>query len=52
MAANQYIRDAFRRELNGVDFFFPKNPERCTDNGAMVAVAGLKNTGSGVRDFH
>ena len=39
VAANQYIRDAFRRELNGVDLFFPK-PERCTDNGAMVAVAG------------
>ncbi len=39
VAANQYIRDVFRRELNGVDLFFPKL-ERCTDNGAMVAVAG------------
>ena len=39
VAANQYIREVFRRELNGVDLFFPKS-ERCTDNGAMVAVAG------------
>ena len=28
-----------KRELLGVDLFFPKL-ERCTDNGAMVAVAG------------
>ena len=39
VAANQYIRDTFKRDLIGVDLFFPKL-ERCTDNGAMVAVAG------------
>ena len=39
VAANQFLRDTFKRELIGVDLFFPKL-ERCTDNGAMVAVAG------------
>jgi len=39
VAANQFIRETLKRELNGVNLFFPKL-ERCTDNGAMVAVAG------------
>ncbi len=39
VAANQFIRETLKSELNGVNLFFPKL-ERCTDNGAMVAVAG------------
>ena len=39
VAANQYLRATFKKELKGVDLYFPPL-ERCTDNGAMVAVAG------------
>jgi len=39
VAANQYIRKRIRDELSEVDIFFPEL-KRCTDNGAMIAVAG------------
>ena len=40
VAANQYLRDRLEVELSGIDLFFPKL-ERCTDNGAMVALTGF-----------
>ena len=40
VAANQYLRDRLEVELKGIDLFFPKL-ERCTDNGAMVALTGF-----------
>ena len=40
VAANLYLRDRLEVELSGIDLFFPKL-ERCTDNGAMVAVTGF-----------
>jgi len=40
VAANKYLRNTFKEELIGTDLFFPKS-ERCTDNGAMVALAGF-----------
>ena len=39
VAANQYIRKRISDELPEVDIFFPE-PKRCTDNGAMIAIAG------------
>lgn len=39
VAANKYLRARFKKELKDVDLYFPPT-ERCTDNGAMVAVAG------------
>ena len=39
VASNQYIRTRLIEGLEGVEIFFPPI-ERCTDNGAMVAVAG------------
>ena len=39
VAANQYIRERLQESLDDTEIFFP-NLERCTDNGAMVAVAG------------
>ena len=40
VAANQYIRNRLDSELKGIDIFYPRL-ERCTDNGAMIAVAGF-----------
>ena len=42
VASNQYIRSRLKKELRGIDIFFP-DLRRCTDNGAMVAVAGYYN---------
>ena len=39
VASNQYVRKRLQKGLQGIDIFFP-NLSRCTDNGAMVAVAG------------
>jgi len=39
VASNQYVRKRLQKDLKGIDIFFP-NLNRCTDNGAMVAVAG------------
>ena len=39
VAANQYIKKRIADELPEVDIFFPE-PKRCTDNGAMIAIAG------------
>jgi len=39
VAANQYIRERFEKDLKGIKIFFPPI-SKCTDNGAMVAVAG------------
>ena len=39
VAANQYIRERFEKDLEGIKIFFPPI-SKCTDNGAMVAVAG------------
>ena len=39
VAANQYIRNRIKKDLPDVEIFFP-HLKRCTDNGAMVAVAG------------
>jgi N6-L-threonylcarbamoyladenine synthase len=42
VGANRQLRDALRRETQraGCELFFPP-PELCTDNGAMIAMAGL-----------
>ena len=39
VASNLYIRGRLKKELTEVEIFFP-SLKRCTDNGAMVAVAG------------
>ena len=39
VAANLYIRKRVKEELTDIELFFP-DQNRCTDNGAMVAVAG------------
>ena len=39
VAANQYIKKRIADELPEVHIFFPE-PKRCTDNGAMIAIAG------------
>ena len=39
VAANHYIRKRISDELPEVGIFFPE-PKRCTDNGAMIAIAG------------
>jgi N6-L-threonylcarbamoyladenine synthase len=42
VGANRQLREALLREAarSGVELFFPP-PELCTDNGAMIAMAGL-----------
>ena len=40
VAANQFLRDRLKAELKEIDLFFPKF-ERCTDNGAMIAITGF-----------
>jgi len=39
VASNAFIRKKLDEDLDGIDLYFPKL-SRCTDNGAMVAVAG------------
>jgi N6-L-threonylcarbamoyladenine synthase len=51
VAANRPLRAALRAmaETNGVPVFFPR-PAFCTDNGAMIALAGLRRLLAGVSD--
>ena len=51
VGANLELRDRLRREVaaRGGQAFFPR-PEYCTDNAAMIAVAGLLRLRAGERD--
>jgi len=48
VGANQQLREALRRETQrvGAELFFPP-AELCTDNGAMIAMAGLARLRAG-----
>lgn len=50
VAANSFLRKAFERECEkrGISFYRP-SPIFCTDNGAMIAVAGYYEYEKGVR---
>ncbi len=39
VACNNRLRERLKRELTEIKLYFPR-PEFCTDNGAMIAVAG------------
>ena len=43
VAANQYLRSSLKQleQNHGCEFFFP-SIKLCTDNGAMIALAGLE----------
>lgn len=50
VAANSFLREAFEKECEkrGISFYRP-SPIFCTDNGAMIAVAGYYEYEKGVR---
>lgn len=50
VAANSFLREAFEKECEkrGISFYRP-SPVFCTDNGAMIAVAGYYEYEKGVR---
>ncbi|MGM0442903.1 MAG: tRNA (adenosine(37)-N6)-threonylcarbamoyltransferase complex transferase subunit TsaD [Fibrobacterota bacterium] len=48
VACNQAIRAALRQEFGEEHVFFP-SPRLCTDNGAMIAKAGLESYNRGIR---
>ncbi len=50
VAANSFLREAFEKECakRGISFYRP-SPVFCTDNGAMIAVAGYYEYEKGVR---
>jgi len=51
VAANQYLRETLSRALasRGARAYYPR-PEFCTDNAAMIAVAGLARLLAGQHD--
>ena len=51
VGANRQLREALSRETQrlGAELFFPP-PELCTDNGAMIAMAGLARLRSAVAE--
>ena len=51
VAANRPLRAGLRAmaEANGVPAFFPR-PAFCTDNGAMIALAGLRRLQAGASE--
>lgn len=51
VAANRPLRSGLRAmaEANGVPVFFPR-PAFCTDNGAMIALAGLRRLQAGASE--
>ncbi|RZO95280.1 MAG: tRNA (adenosine(37)-N6)-threonylcarbamoyltransferase complex transferase subunit TsaD [Gammaproteobacteria bacterium] len=40
VASNAYLKKRFKENMPNVQLFYPRQ-ERCTDNGAMVAIAGF-----------
>ena len=40
VASNAYLKKRFKENIPNVELFYPRQ-ERCTDNGAMVAIAGF-----------
>ena len=52
VGANKQLRERLRAEcaLRGIELFFPPL-ELCTDNGAMIALAGALRMGAGTRDY-
>lgn len=51
VGANRQLREALQRETGraGIELFFPP-PELCTDNGAMIAMAGLARLQAGAAE--
>ena len=44
VASNAYLKKRFKENMPNVQLFYPRQ-ERCTDNGAMVAIAGFYRLG-------